>query len=47
MNTENIKHIFQSQFDYRIYCNEIVRNIFGCSDINARPELLDTSAEGD
>ena len=47
MNTENIKHIFQSQFDYRIYCNEIVRNIFGCSDINARPELLDTTAEGD
>lgn len=47
MNTENIKHIFQSQFDYRIYCNEIVRNIFGCNDINVRPELLDTSAEGD
>lgn len=47
MNTENIKHIFQSQFDYHIYCNEIVRNIFGCSDINARPELLDTSEEGD
>lgn len=47
MNTENIKHIFQSQFDYRIYCNEIVRNIFGCTDINAQPELLDTSAEGD
>ena len=47
MNTENIKHIFQSQFDYRIYCNEIVRNIFGCSDVNVRPELLDTTAEGD
>lgn len=47
MNTDNLKHIFQSQFDYRIYCNEIVRNIFGCSDINARPELLDTTAEGD
>lgn len=47
MNTENIKHVFQSQFDYRIYCNEIVRHIFGCSDINAHPELLDTTAEGD
>ena len=47
MNTESIKHIFQSQFDYRSYCNEIVRHIFGCSDINARPELLDTTAEGD
>lgn len=47
MNTDNIKHIFQSQFDYPIYCNEIVRNIFGCSDINIHPELLDTTAEGD
>lgn len=47
MNTVNIRHIFQSQFDYRTYCNEIVRNIFGCGDINAQPELLCTTAEGD
>lgn len=47
MNTIRIKQIFQSKFDYPIYCNEIVYNIFGCNDIAIRPELLDTTAEGD
>jgi len=47
MNTAIIRQIFQSKFDYQTYCNEIVHNIFGCNDIAIRPELLDTTAEGD
>ena len=47
MNTENLKKLFQQQFDYTAYCNEIVHRIFGCNDIATRPELLDTTQEGD
>ena len=47
MNTDTIKRIFQSQFDYTTYCNEIVHNIFGCNDIAKRPEQLPSSSDGD
>ena len=47
MNTSIIRQIFQSKFDYPTYCNEIVHNVFGCNDISTRPELLDTTADGD
>ena len=47
MNTDTIKRIFQSQFDYTAYCNEIVHNIFGCNDIAKRPEQLPSSSDGD
>ena len=47
MNTDTIKRIFQSQFDYTTYCNEIVHNIFGCNDIATSPEQLPTSSDGD
>ena len=47
MNTIRIKQIFQSKFDYQTYCNEIVHRIFGCNNVAIRPELLDSTAEGD
>lgn len=47
MNNEVIKQIFQSSFDYKRYCTEIVNKIFGCTDIATSPEPLDTTAEGD
>ncbi len=47
MNTENLRQLFQSGFDYKQYTNEIVHNLFGCNDVAIKPELLDTSAEGD
>ena len=47
MNTSIIRQIFQAKFNYPIYCNEIVHNVFGCNDISTRPELLDTTADGD
>lgn len=47
MNTDTIKRIFQSQFDYTTYCNEIVHNIFGCNDIASSPEELPSSSDGD
>ena len=47
MNTDTIKRIFQSQFDYKTYCNEIVHNIFGCNDIATSPEQLPSSSDGD
>ncbi len=47
MNTDTIKRIFQSQFDYTTYCNEIVHNIFGCNDIATSPEQLPSSSDGD
>jgi type I restriction-modification system DNA methylase subunit len=47
MNTDIIKRIFQSQFDYTTYCNEIVHNIFGCNDIATSPEQLPSSSDGD
>ncbi|MBO6058151.1 MAG: N-6 DNA methylase [Bacteroidales bacterium] len=47
MNTEILRKLFQSKFDYTDYCNEIVHKLFGCNDISTRPELLDTTAEGD
>ncbi len=47
MNTSIIRQIFQSKFDYPTYCNEVVHNVFGCNDISTRPELLDTTADGD
>lgn len=47
INTDTIKRIFQSQFDYTTYCNEIVHNIFGCNDIATNPEQLPSSSDGD
>ena len=47
MNTDTIKRIFQSQFDYTTYCNEMVHNIFGCNDIATSPEQLPSSSDGD
>ena len=47
MDTIKIKQIFQSQFQYHTYCNDIIHSIFGCNDISSHPELLDTNAEGD
>ena len=47
MNTDIIKRIFQSQFDYTTYCNEIVHNIFGCNDIATSSEQLPSSSDGD
>ena len=47
MNTEILRKLFQSKFDYTDYCNELVHKLFGCNDISTRPELLDTTAEGD
>ena len=47
MNTENLRQIFKSSFDYKTYSSEIVHRLFGCNDVVSRPELLDTNAEGD
>lgn len=47
MNTEILRKLFQSKFDYTDYCNELVHKLFGCNDISTQPELLDTTAEGD
>lgn len=47
MNTDTIKRIFQSKFDYTTYCNEIVHNIFGCNNIATSPEQLPSSSDGD
>ena len=47
MNTSIIRQIFQAKFDYSTYCNEIVHSVFCCNDISTRPELLDTTADGD
>jgi type I restriction-modification system DNA methylase subunit len=47
MNTETIRQIFKSSFDYKTYSNEIVHRIFGNNDINQQPEFLDENAEGD
>ena len=47
MSTSTIRQIFQSEFDYLTYCNEIVHNVFGCNDISTRPEWLDGTADGD
>ncbi len=47
MNTENLRQIFKSPFDYTTYSREIVHRLFGCHDVASRPEWLDTNAEGD
>ena len=47
MNTENLRQIFKSPFDYKTYSNVIVHRLFGCNDVASRPELLDTNAESD
>ena len=47
MNTETLRQIFKSPFDYATYSREIVHRLFGCHDVAARPEWLDTNAEGD
>ena len=47
MNPETLRKIFKSPFDYKTYSNEIVHLLFGCNDVAASPELLDTNAEGD
>ena len=47
MNTVNLRRIFQSKFDYQTYCNDIVHSIFGCNDINKRPEQIKVTTEGD
>ena len=47
MNTETLRQIFKSPFDYSTYSHEIVHRLFGCHDVASRPEWLDTNAEGD
>ena len=47
MNTETLRQIFKSPFDYTTYSREIVHRLFGCHDVASRPEWLDTNAEGD
>ncbi|MBP5496538.1 MAG: Eco57I restriction-modification methylase domain-containing protein [Bacteroidales bacterium] len=47
MNTETLRQIFKSPFDYTTYSREIVHRLFGCHDVVSRPEWLDTNAEGD
>ncbi len=47
MNTETLRQIFKSPFDYATYSHEIVHRLFGCNDVASRPEWLDTNAEGD
>ena len=47
MNSEILRQIFKSPFDYTTYSHEIVHRLFGCNDVASRPELLDTNAEGD
>ena len=47
MNTDTLKKIFQSPFNYPIYSREIVHSLFGCNDVLTQPELIDTSSLGD
>ena len=47
MNTETLRQIFQSPFNYSLFSREIVHGIFGCNDVQSQPELIDTSAMGD
>ncbi len=47
MNTETLRQIFKSPFDYTTYSREIVHRLFGCHDVASRSEWLDTNAEGD
>lgn len=47
MNTETLRQIFKSPFDYTTYSREIVHRLFGCNYVASRPEWLDTNAEGD
>ncbi|MCR5039225.1 MAG: Eco57I restriction-modification methylase domain-containing protein [Bacteroidales bacterium] len=47
MNTVNLRRIFQSKFDYQTFCNDIVHSIFGCNDINKRPDQIKVTTEGD
>lgn len=47
MNTETLRQIFKSPFDYTTYSREVVHRLFGCHDVASRPEWLDTNAEGD
>lgn len=47
MNTETLRQIFKSPFDYTTYSREIAHRLFGCHDVASRPEWLDTNAEGD
>ena len=47
MNTETLRQIFQSPFNYSLFSSEIVHGIFGCNDVQSQPELIDTSAMGD
>ena len=47
MNPETLRKIFKSPFDYTTYSNEIVHRLFGCNDVAASPEVLDTNATGD
>lgn len=50
MNTDNLRKIFKSPFDYTAYGNEIVHRIFGCADIYGTlgsAERLDPTSDGD
>ena len=47
MNTETLRQIFQSPFNYSLFSREIVHGIFGCNDVQSQPELIDTSSLGD
>ena len=47
MNTETLRQIFQSPFNYSEYSRKIVHDLFGCNDVQSQPELIDTSSMGD
>ena len=47
MDSETLRKIFKSSFDYKTYGNEIVHRLFGSNDVSTTPELLDTNATGD
>ena len=47
MNTDTLKEILQSPFNYPKYSRKIVHDLFGCNDVQSQPELIDTSAMGD
>ena len=50
MNTETLRQIFQSPFNYPKFSREIVHNLFGCNDVYETldsAEHLDPSPDGD
>ncbi len=50
MNTETLRQLFQSPFNYSEYSRKIVHDLFGCNDVYEtidRAEHLDPSPDGD